>query len=1047
MKRNMSILLTIILLYVSVFTLIFKSYSDDGNVVPDTSLRKVINYSLGRGADNSGPVTISDLDDLTGKLDTYEYPGWDLGILSLEGLQYAENIKGLHIPWNKVSDLTPISDLTKLESLNIRENNIDDLTPISGLINLTDLHIGRNRISDISVLSNLEKLENLTFYDNEVSDLSPLSDLTNLEYLGFSENEVSDLSPLSDLTNLEYLSFDENGVSDLSPLSDLTNLESLYFSDNEVSDLSPLSGIEYKEKGNVSAFDQEIKVYLDSPYEYESHLVGLRGETVNYFEYDSSQVSKNGDTFTLLNDYSNLTWAKMYIRPHPVEEYREFGAYRGTITLIKREYGDVIPDDALKKDINRKLGKGEVTTPISREEVESLTGLLSAHNYEQEEKIESIEGLQYAVNIDSLGISHNQISDLSPISELTNLKSINFSNNQISDIGPISGLLNLEIIDFSNNQISDITPISYLTNLEKVWLNGNQISNLAPISNVENVLMLYVNSNNISDLSPLGVLKEIETLEFNDNKITDLITLSDMESITWLSFSGNAVSDIKPLEGLLNLNWLKCSENKISDLSPLSQLLDIVYLNASNQRIDKYLESPYEFENEVMGLEEDMVDLSYNEEEINKMGDIYILLGNSSVLSWDQIYGIPTGPYEMKIFSGELRASKVLIENPEEPLPDGYHMVVFDGGDHGSLKGTAKFAVSEGVDFSVIPVPEVQADPGYKFSNWEPSLPNEKVMHDLEFTAMFEQESFPSIIERLFGKDRYETAVEVSKMMYDQSDTVILVNGRKYPDALASTPLAKLYNAPILLVEKDVIPTSTKNEIARLGATKAIIVGGKGVVSEYVVAELEEEGLSVERYSGKSRYETSLSVAEKVIEIAGEKNIILVKGTDFPDALTVTALALKEDAPILLTRPANLSEEVNEFIEGQKPSKLYIAGGKGAVSLEIESDIEDLGIEVMRFSGKDRYETGRKIAEYVYPNPDEIIFANGRDFADAMVGGPLTIVNGGPVMLVEKTHVPQSTKDYMTSTVAESVDKAYIVGGEGVVSNSVREELLDIIGD
>ncbi|PID82479.1 MAG: hypothetical protein CSB16_01250 [Clostridiales bacterium] len=302
-------------------------------------------------------------------------------------------------------------------------------------------------------------------------------------------------------------------------------------------------------------------------------------------------------------------------------------------------------------------------------------------------------------------------------------------------------------------------------------------------------------------------------------------------------------------------------------------------------------------------------------------------------------------------------------------------------------------------------------------------------------------------IVRLSGKDRFKTAVEVSKEMNDSSQYVIIVNGRKYPDALAATPLAGLYNAPILLVQKNRIPASTKNEIERLGATKAYIVGGKGVVSESVASELEGMGLTLERYSGKDRYKTALAVAEKVLTYQGTGNMILVKGTDFPDALTVTSLAIKEGIPILLTNPKVLSEEVKSFIQNQSPSMLYIAGGKGAVSLEIQNSIENLGISVKRFSGKDRYETGKKIAEYTYPKPSEIIFANGRDFADAMVGGPLsrTYTRKGPVMLVGKNHIPQATKDYMTPSVLDRVITGYIVGGKGVVSEAAKDAISDIL--
>ncbi|MFP3441662.1 cell wall-binding repeat-containing protein, partial [Pantoea sp. SIMBA_133] len=58
---------------------------------------------------------------------------------------------------------------------------------------------------------------------------------------------------------------------------------------------------------------------------------------------------------------------------------------------------------------------------------------------------------------------------------------------------------------------------------------------------------------------------------------------------------------------------------------------------------------------------------------------------------------------------------------------------------------------------------------------------------------------FKNKVERISGKDRYKTAIEVSKAGWEKSDTVVLARGDEYPDALAGAPLAYKYDAPILL--------------------------------------------------------------------------------------------------------------------------------------------------------------------------------------------------------------------------------------------------------
>ena len=49
----------------------------------------------------------------------------------------------------------------------------------------------------------------------------------------------------------------------------------------------------------------------------------------------------------------------------------------------------------------------------------------------------------------------NDLSDLSPLSDLINLEFIDLSNNQISDLSPLSDLINLERLDISLNNLNE----------------------------------------------------------------------------------------------------------------------------------------------------------------------------------------------------------------------------------------------------------------------------------------------------------------------------------------------------------------------------------------------------------------------------------------------------------------------------------------------------------------------------------------------------------------------------------------------------------------
>ncbi|MFP3361692.1 cell wall-binding repeat-containing protein, partial [Planococcus sp. SIMBA_143] len=78
----------------------------------------------------------------------------------------------------------------------------------------------------------------------------------------------------------------------------------------------------------------------------------------------------------------------------------------------------------------------------------------------------------------------------------------------------------------------------------------------------------------------------------------------------------------------------------------------------------------------------------------------------------------------------------------------------------------------------------------------------------------------------------------------------------------------------------------------------------------------------------------------------------------FPDALAAAPLAYYYNAPILLTEKKKLSKVTEAALTFLQVENVTIVGGKGAVSTSIENYLEDeLGIEVDRVAGKDRYET------------------------------------------------------------------------------------------
>lgn len=105
---------------------------------------------------------------------------------------------------------------------------------------------------------------------------------------------------------------------------------------------------------------------------------------------------------------------------------------------------------------------------------------------------------------------------------------------------------------------------------------------------------------------------------------------------------------------------------------------------------------------------------------------------------------------------------------------------------------------------------------------------------------------------RVYGENRYTTAIETSRKAFKLSDKVILAKGEDFPDALTGTTLANFYNAPILLTRKDTLNKETLEEIKRLETKEVFLLGGTEAFSQRVEDDLGKD-IKVTRLAGKDR--------------------------------------------------------------------------------------------------------------------------------------------------------------------------------------------------
>lgn len=200
-------------------------------------------------------------------------------------------------------------------------------------------------------------------------------------------------------------------------------------------------------------------------------------------------------------------------------------------------------------------------------------------------------------------------------------------------------------------------------------------------------------------------------------------------------------------------------------------------------------------------------------------------------------------------------------------------------------------------------------------------------------------------VERLAGNTRQETATKIAAKTtaITKPSTIIIAAGKNYPDALSVSPYAYAKGYPIYLAEGNgSLSASTLNAIRSLGTVRRIIiVGGNAAIATSAESQLRSITSSVERWSGATRYETSLKIAEKTAaDGMSWTTVAIASGQNFPDALAGASLVGKNKG-ILLLSAQNDGSSATGLIRSKKTSigKCYILGGEAAITRGVEPQV------------------------------------------------------------------------------------------------------------
>jgi putative cell wall-binding protein len=290
-------------------------------------------------------------------------------------------------------------------------------------------------------------------------------------------------------------------------------------------------------------------------------------------------------------------------------------------------------------------------------------------------------------------------------------------------------------------------------------------------------------------------------------------------------------------------------------------------------------------------------------------------------------------------------------------------------------------------------------------------------------------------IDRVSGVDRMATAAKIAQWAFPKGATsVYIANSQAFADALTGAPSAGHDKAPTLLADVDGLPQATIDELNRIAPQNIYVLGGKSVISDAVVAQLQKyiHGGTVARLAGSDRFATAVAVAQHAFA-PGVPVVYVAAGGGYADAMAAGAAGARQGAPVLLTDPGALTPATAAEIQRLRPAKIVVLGGLKVVTQTVQDQLSAYA-PTLRAAGPDRFQTAAALAAMtqVPGAVDTVYIANGLTLADGLTGGAAAGLVGAPMLTTDSGGL-----NAWTAAEIRILNPKHIVllGGPAVVTN------------
>lgn len=324
-------------------------------------------------------------------------------------------------------------------------------------------------------------------------------------------------------------------------------------------------------------------------------------------------------------------------------------------------------------------------------------------------------------------------------------------------------------------------------------------------------------------------------------------------------------------------------------------------------------------------------------------------------------------------------------------------------------------------------------------------------------------------VDRAWGDDHVETAIATSRYSYFEFESlppkrpayaVVLTRDDLYYDALVGSAFAAANQAPLLVTNRDTLDPRVAAEIERVisfGWGPVYLLGGEQALSPRIADRLTELGVQVERIAGETHFDTALEINRRLVEGgARPRTAIVTTGTDFPDALAAGAAAgANPDTVIVLTDGWRMPASSAAYLDALNPdptdedgTAIVTAGGPGDHALRTAYRDGQLpswsNLEYARLVGDTAPDTAVRVAEHFFAAPPTAAVATSRNWYDALSGGAMVAVKGGPLLITPPDRLHAAVRRYL-SVNSGSLARTAMLGGPVALPASLVAPIGDAI--